>query len=99
MLRPDYKGRIAAYDPRSPGPGQAGAAYLADLYGIDFVKALYVGQGATLAANARQLVEWVARGTYPIGLSAVPTDIETFRHNGFANLEVVAMTDGPGTLL
>ncbi|HXP73643.1 MAG TPA: extracellular solute-binding protein [Stellaceae bacterium] len=99
MLRPEFKGKIAAYDPRSPGPGQAGAAYLADLYGIDFVKALYVGQDATLAANSRQLVEWVARGTYPIGLSTVPTDIESFRQNGFKTLDVGDMRDGPGTLL
>jgi ABC-type Fe3+ transport system substrate-binding protein len=99
MLKPQYKGKIAAYDPRSGGPGQAVASFLAETLGIDFVKRLYVGQEATLAGNSRQLVEWVARGTYPIALAALPTDIERFRRNGFNNLVVGDMADGPGTLL
>jgi ABC-type Fe3+ transport system substrate-binding protein len=98
LLKPEYKGKIAAYDPRSPGPGQAAAAYLADLYGIDFIKQLYVGQDMMMASNSRQLVEWVARGVYPIGVSALPTDVESFRKNGM-NLAVGDMTDGPGSLL
>src|SRR5262249_7505984 len=68
MLKPDYKGKIAAFDPRSGGPGQAVASFLADRFGIDFIKQLYVGQDVTLAAHSRQLVEWAARGTYPIAL-------------------------------
>ena len=99
MLKPEYKGKIAAYDPRSGGPGQAVASFLAETFGIDFIKQLYVGQDVTLAGNSRQLVEWAARGTYPIVLAALPTDIERFRRNGFANLAVGDMSDGAGTLL
>jgi ABC-type Fe3+ transport system substrate-binding protein len=99
MLKPQYKGKIAAYDPRSGGPGQAVASFLAESFCIDFIKRLYVGQEVTLAGNSRQLVEWAARGTYPIVQAALPTDIERFRRNGFANLSVGDMADGPGTLL
>jgi ABC-type Fe3+ transport system substrate-binding protein len=99
LLKPQYKGKIAAYDPRSGGPGQAVASFLAETFGIDYIKRLYVGQDATLAGNSRQLVEWAARGTFPIVLAALPTDIERFRRSGFANLAIGDLPDGPGTLL
>ena len=34
-------------DPRSGGPGQAGTSYLAELFGMEFVKKLYTGQEVT----------------------------------------------------
>jgi ABC-type uncharacterized transport system YnjBCD substrate-binding protein len=53
----------------------------------------------TLAAHSRQLLDWAARGTYPIVLGTLPTDVEQFRRNGIINLAVGDMTDGPGTRL
>lgn len=99
LLKPEFKGRIAAFDPRSGGPGQAAASYLADRFGIDYVKRLYIGQDVTLGAHSRQILEWVTRGTHAVALGALPTDIEQFRRNGVTNLVVGEMSDGPGTLL
>jgi ABC-type Fe3+ transport system substrate-binding protein len=99
LLKPQYKGKIAAFDPTTGGPGQAQAAYLVDLFGIDFVKKLYVGQEVKLARDSRQLVEWVARGVYPIALGSLPVEIERFKKAGITTLEVRHMTDGPGSLL
>lgn len=99
MLKPQYKGKIAAFSPRSPGPGLAAAAYLASVHGIDFIKKLYVGQDAKLSRDPRQLVEWAARGVYPIVIGALPTDILKFESAGITTLAVHEMSDGPGSLL
>jgi ABC-type Fe3+ transport system substrate-binding protein len=98
LLTPHYKGKIAAFDPRAVGAGQAAAAYLAEMFGVGFVKQLYAGQDVTFTGNARQLVEWVARGTYAVGLGATPPEIEEYRTK-LGNIAVGEMSDGPGSLL
>jgi ABC-type Fe3+ transport system substrate-binding protein len=99
LLKPEYKGKIAAYDPRTGGPGQAGTSYLTELLGTDFVKKLYVGQEVVYTRDGRQLVEWAARGVYPIVLCAVQFDIERYKSEGIKNLSVVQLKDGPGSLV
>lgn len=99
LLKPQYKGKIAAWDPRSSGPGLAAASYIADVFGIDFVKQLYIGQDVTYARESRQLVDWAARGTYAIVLGALPLEVERFRNSGIKHLTVSNLADGPGSLL
>jgi ABC-type Fe3+ transport system substrate-binding protein len=99
LLKPEFKGKIAAYDPTVPGPGQAVGMFLAASFGMDYVKALYQGQDVKLVRNPRQLVEWVARGTYPIALAALATHIEAFKKEGLTNLYVPQMEDAAGILL
>jgi ABC-type Fe3+ transport system substrate-binding protein len=99
LLKPEFKGKIAADDPRVAGAGQAAAAYLATVFGIDFVKALYVGQNVTYTRDSRQLVEWVARGTYAVALGAIQAPIESFRSQGMTQLDVPSLADGPGSVL
>jgi ABC-type Fe3+ transport system substrate-binding protein len=99
LLRPEFKGRIASFDPRPGGPGQAAAAYLADRFGIDWVKRLYVSQQVKLARDSNQLTEWVARGVYPIGIGTLAVGIEHFRKGGIDTLQVKSMQDGPGSVL
>ncbi len=98
LLKPEWKGRIASYDPRRGGPGNAVARYLMYRFGEEFVVKLYKEQNVTFTQDLRQLVEWVARGTYPIGLGAVQVMIERFRKEG---LPVVRHfpKDSPGSLL
>ncbi len=97
LLKPEYKGKIAAYDPRPAGQGQSVGAYLAELFGPEFLKKLYLGQETVMTRDGRQLVEWVARGTYPIALGAVPVQIEQYRAQGIKSLYVRLMDDGPGS--
>jgi ABC-type Fe3+ transport system substrate-binding protein len=99
LLKPEYKGKIASFDPRPGGPGQAAAAYLTDQFGIDWVKKLYVGQQVKLARDSNQLAEWVARGVYPIGIGTLAVEIERFRKGGIETLQVKPMQDGPGSVL
>jgi spermidine/putrescine-binding protein len=63
------------------------------------VKQLYSGQAVTYTRDGRQLVEWAVRGTHPIALAAVQTNIEYFRKEGFKNIAALAMADGPGNVL
>ena len=96
LMKPEYKGKIASFDPRVGGPGQANASYVADLFGIDFVKHLYADQKVVLSNSSRQLVDWVAHGNYPIALATLAAEIESFRAAGITNLEAIYMKDGPG---
>ena len=99
LLKPEFKGKIVAYDPRFGGPGQAAAAYLTDTFGIDFVKELYAGQKVVYTRDGRQLVEWIARGSYAVALGGIQLHVEIFKQKGIKNLSVRQMKDGPGSLL
>jgi ABC-type Fe3+ transport system substrate-binding protein len=98
LLKPEYKGKIGAIDPVVQ-PGTTTSEYLAELYGIDFIAQLYKGQNIALTRDRRQVVEWAARGVYPIvfGADAAP-EMETFRQAGVTSLRVLTFTDGPGNL-
>jgi len=54
LLKPEFKGKIAAGDPTIPGAGQSAAAYIGSVKGIDFVKRLYSEQQVTLSRDSRQ---------------------------------------------
>jgi ABC-type Fe3+ transport system substrate-binding protein len=99
LMKPEFKGKITSFDPRVNGPGQAAASYLADLFGIDFIRRLYGEQQVVLSSTSRQMVEWVQRGTYLVALGVVPPDIEYFRKAGVKTIVVGSLADGPGALL
>ncbi|MGH7087696.1 MAG: ABC transporter substrate-binding protein [Stellaceae bacterium] len=98
LLDPKFRGKIAAFDPRSPGPGQGATAWLYHAFGIDFVKDLFLGQNAAYTVDNRGLVEGVVRGIHPIAFGAIQLEVERFRKAGFQNLAVVLPEDGPGYL-
>lgn len=95
LLKPEYKGKIAAYDPRAGGPGQGAASYIIDRFGTEFLQALYQGQNARYTQDNQQLVEWAARGTVPIVIGSIQQVVEKFRKEGLP-LAAVNMPDGPG---
>ena len=97
LLKPQYKGKIAAFDPRRSGPGQTPVGYLAALFGHEYLKELFIGQQVKLTADNRQLAEWVARGEYPIGVGLVQFAVETYRKQGLP-IERVYPKDGEGSL-
>lgn len=98
LLRPEFKGKIAAFDPGVAGAGQAMAAYLAHVKGVEFVKQVYLGQDVVLSRDQRQLAEWVARGTYPIALGADPSEVQALRRQGVKSLVALEPSDAPGSL-
>jgi len=98
LLDPQYRGKIASYDLRSPGPGQGSSAWIYVTFGIDYIKALFLDQQVKFSTDNRQLVEMVARGTYPIVFGAIQTEVERFKKAGFSNLAVALPDDAPGYL-
>jgi ABC-type Fe3+ transport system substrate-binding protein len=97
LLDPKYRGKIAAYDVRFPGPGQGAATWLYRLKGPQFFKDLYLGQQVKFSTENRSLMEGVVRGTAPILLGGIQIEVERFRAN-FENIGVVLPEDGPGYL-
>ena len=68
MLQPSLKGKIAAYDPTLHGPGQSVGDDILRALGADYFKKLYLGQQIKYGQDDRTMGDWVARGTYPIGM-------------------------------
>jgi ABC-type Fe3+ transport system substrate-binding protein len=97
LLKPEYTGRIAAGDITGPSPGQGAAHAIYNYKGMDFVEDLYIGQEVTFTTDNAQLVEWAARGTYPIIIGSIQSQVERFKAEGFP-LEAVLPEDGPGYL-
>jgi len=97
LLKPEYNGKIASWDPRRPGSAQTTVGYLAALFGEQYIRDLYLGQNVALTADYRQLAEWVARGSYPVGIGLVQANVEPMRAQGLP-LERVFPADGPGAL-
>jgi ABC-type Fe3+ transport system substrate-binding protein len=98
LLKPKFKGKIVVYDPRAGGPGVQMASYIAEHLGIEFLKSLYVGQEVVYSLDARQMVDWVARGVDLVSLGSSTTDYLTFRKAGVTNLAPAHLRDGPGAL-
>lgn len=92
LLKPQYSGKIAAFDPRIEGAGRNMASYLYQVLGQDFVKDFYVGQKVAFTRDYSQLGEWVARGEYAIGIGAVPRGTEKFRAQGLP-ISIVQLND------
>jgi ABC-type Fe3+ transport system substrate-binding protein len=95
LLRPEYKGKIASYDPRRAGAGRGLATYFLDTLGPDYVRQLYLGQDVVSTADHRQLAEWVARGVYLVGLGHVERGVEPLRREGLP-IGITGLEDAPG---
>jgi ABC-type Fe3+ transport system substrate-binding protein len=97
LLKPQFKNRIAAFEPRSPGPGEVPVAYLDNIMSHQYTKDLYVGQNVRLSADSRQLAERVARGEYVLGMGLVPFAVEIYRRQGLP-IAAVSPKEGGGPL-
>jgi iron(III) transport system substrate-binding protein len=82
LLNPKWKGKIAMYDPIVAGIGLR-------WFGVVSTKILDVEYMRQLAAHepvvvrdARQHVEWIARGKYPVGTAAEPPIVYEFQKLG-----------------
>jgi ABC-type Fe3+ transport system substrate-binding protein len=96
LLKPQYTGKIASYDPRKSGAGQSDATYWYAALGEGFVKRLFVDQKVVYTSDHRQLAEWIARGVYLIGLGSVDRNVEPLRQEGLPIGIVAALSDAPG---
>jgi len=94
MLNPKWRGKIATEDPRlDAGAGGAKAALFYSQLGGEFVQKLYIDQNAVISRDRRQMIDWLARGTYPICLSCPADDAAPLVADGFKLMEVYRLSD------
>jgi len=99
LLKPKFKGKIAGFDPRVSGAGQATAAYLLTTFGEDYIRKLYLDQSVVYSTNHRQLSDWVARGNYFMALGVQERGFDPFMKEGFPLKVLNSLDDAPGYLL
>lgn len=70
LLNPKWKGRMCATDVRSPGAGAVPTRfwYVHPALGPQYIERLFGEMEMTVSGDQRQMIDWVAQGTYPIGL-------------------------------
>ncbi len=97
LLDGRWKGKIAAFDPSTPGIGLAIASALYVAKGADYCAKLYQGQNVALTRDYTQGADWLAHGTYPIGLGVGQNYLEPFKSAGltFAALD---LPDAPNAI-
>ncbi|MBI4333992.1 MAG: extracellular solute-binding protein [Chloroflexi bacterium] len=96
VLKPQWKGKIVMADPLVPGAGSSFPAIVIQVYGMDEAKEFFrqvVKQEPVVTRDWRQMVEWVARGKYPIGLAPNPEQTASFLAAG-APIATVKVNEG-----
>lgn len=96
ILKPEWKGKIVMADPTVPGAGSSFPAIVIQVYGMDGAKDFFrqlVKQEPVVTRDWRQMVEWVARGKYPIGLAPNPEQTASFLNAG-APIATVKVVEG-----
>ncbi|HEX6512435.1 MAG TPA: extracellular solute-binding protein [Chloroflexota bacterium] len=82
LLDPKWKGKICAFDPGANGGGLAVGAALYLAKGEEYVTKLYKGQQVALTRDYNQAADWLAHGTYPIGLAVPPAYLRPYIQAG-----------------
>jgi iron(III) transport system substrate-binding protein len=84
LLDPKWQGKIVSWDVRRSGPGSANLIffYSAPGLGPDFIRQFYGKPDLVVSNQQRQMVDWVAQGRYPIGVSAGRATVEQAREQG-----------------
>jgi iron(III) transport system substrate-binding protein len=74
LLDPRWHGKLSMHDPRVAGPGLATASFLyaAPGLGEDYLRRLFATR-VVFSKDDRQIMDWVARGQYPISLAPSET--------------------------
>ncbi len=81
LLSPKWQGKIIMDDPTVAGRGNnVMAAYTLRL-GADYIKQL-AKQKPVLTRDRRQLIDWVVKGSYPIGIGVYPDAFAEFQRAG-----------------
>jgi iron(III) transport system substrate-binding protein len=108
LLNPKWKGRIVMRNPAIPGGSQGSVVFWYDTpsLGQDFIRQLFQ-QEIVLSNNDTQILDWVARGQYAIGIGpSDPLANETIAKGlplrqvpGHQMQEGTYMTAGPGSVM
>ena len=83
LTQPKWKGKIAAYDPRLPGGASNDMRFLyynAKL-GPAFIRKLFGEMEVAIAADRRQVVDWIATGKYALAFF-ISREVDTAKKQG-----------------
>ncbi|MBI2935178.1 MAG: extracellular solute-binding protein [Chloroflexi bacterium] len=93
LLNPKWKGKMVMDNPTVTGAGSSFYAFnMMEIMGPEMAGQL-LKQDLRIISDQRQLVEWVARGTYPIGLAPRPEVFQEFLRAG-APLKFIIPAEG-----
>ena len=95
LLNPKWKGKLASYDPSVNGGGLIAGSVIYVKKGPDFAKQLYQGQEIAYTRDYQQIADWVAHGSYPIGLAITPVYMTQFE--GTLPVQELVLSDLPTT--
>lgn len=79
LLNPKWKGKIVIDDPSQSGPSTMLQVIALGPQGWDYVKKL-AEQKPIITRDSRLAMEGVARGKYPVGMTANPEEYRQFKH-------------------
>ncbi|HLQ33593.1 MAG TPA: extracellular solute-binding protein [Chloroflexota bacterium] len=101
LWKPEFKGKIVWQDPRQSGSGVSTASIMLKLYGEQKLRDLWSQQQVTISTDERQMADWLARGTQPLGVGLVRNrGIDLLQQQGVGrNIQPVAspvVTNSPG---
>jgi ABC-type Fe3+ transport system substrate-binding protein len=84
LLRPKWKGKIAAMDPKLPGfpSGLLQFSYYHPDLGTKFLRQLFGETDMTVSREARQLVDWLAVGKFAIALAPSASEVQAAMKQG-----------------
>ena len=108
LLNPQWKGKIVARDVRRPGPGSSAVRFIyhhPDL-GPKYLERLFSEMDLTLSLNQPQMMDWLARGRFPLSFFLPSGDIIRAQAQGLPIAPVpmkhfkegVAITSGGGAV-
>ncbi len=81
LLKPEYKGKIVFFDPTVVGGASAWFRLYYPVLGEDFMKGV-IKQDPAVIRDGRLVVEWLARGKYPILLAGASDTLVQFKNAG-----------------
>lgn len=108
LLDPKWRGKMAMYDPRLAGGGNSIATYwyTSESLGKDYIRDMFTTQGVAVSRDERQILDWVARGQYLVGIGVGDVQAIDMMRRGLpirakepdSLLEVPYVTSGTGTV-
>jgi ABC-type Fe3+ transport system substrate-binding protein len=83
LLRPKWKAKIVAYDPRERGHIQnMRGIYYNPTLGGEFIRRLFTEADVTIGRDQRQMLDWLASGKFYIYAFATDSDVEEAARKG-----------------
>lgn len=93
LLESKWKGKILVSNPTVSGPGQRWVTVVGGIImGWDYIKKL-INNDLSVAADDRQVVDWVARGKYAVAIGPSGGIVDNYKKEG-ASLELVHAKEG-----